>query len=145
VERGLFCWIGDLKFADIRGPDPASRRGSIFLAADYRRGGNGIPTVWLGFGGPMNPNLTPFLLGVLAAASATAALFFLKFWKKTNDSIFLAFAAYFLIEAVNRVALVFMERPNEGIALIYGARLFATLLIIAAILRKNYGKGGGSA
>ena len=92
----------------------------------------------------MNANLMPFLLGVLAAASATAALFFLKFWKSTNDTFFVAFAVYFLIEAVNRVALVFMERPNEGIALIYGARLFATLLIIAAILRKNYGGGRSS-
>ena len=89
----------------------------------------------------MSPNLIPFLLGVLAAASATAALFFMRFWKSTNDTLFVAFAVYFLIEAGNRLALVFMDRPNEGNEWIYGARLFATLLIIAAILKKNFGGG----
>jgi uncharacterized membrane protein HdeD (DUF308 family) len=93
----------------------------------------------------MNPGLVPFLLGFLCALSAVAALYFLKFWKSTNDSLFAAFAAYFVIEGANRLLLVFMERPNEGNQWIYGARLFGTLLIVAAILRKNYGRGGDSA
>ncbi|HEY1261914.1 MAG TPA: DUF5985 family protein [Terriglobales bacterium] len=80
-----------------------------------------------------------FLLGVVATASAVAGLFFLKFWRQSHDIFFLAFAAFFLIEGMNRVVLVFFDKPNEGSPWIYLVRLFALLLILAAILRKNYG------
>lgn len=84
-----------------------------------------------------------FLLGVIATASVTAGWFFLKFWKKTRDVFFLAFAIFFLTEAVTRVALLFFNRPNEGSPWIYLIRLFALLVILAAILHKNYGRGDG--
>jgi len=81
-----------------------------------------------------------FLLGVIATSSLMAGLFFLRFWRDTRDSFFLAFAAFFFIEAGNRVALLFLPRPNEGSPWIYLIRLFALLLILAAILNKNYGR-----
>lgn len=81
-----------------------------------------------------------FFMGVVATASAVAALFFLRFWKDTRDTFFLAFAASFLIEAFNRVALVLSDRPMEGSPWIYVLRLSGFLLIVAAILRKNYGR-----
>ncbi|MBI4902862.1 MAG: hypothetical protein HY820_04455 [Acidobacteria bacterium] len=90
----------------------------------------------------MKPAPTAFLLGVIAAMSATAAVFFLKFWRTTKDPLFVAFACYFAIEGGNKIALIFMERPNEGSQWIYGARLVASLLILGAILRKNYGREG---
>jgi len=40
------------------------------------------------------------------------------------------------------VALLFFAKPNEGSPWIYILRLLALLLIVAAILRKNYGDGG---
>ena len=83
-----------------------------------------------------------FLVGVIATASLTAGMFFLKFWKQTRDSFFLAFAASFLIEGLNRGAVLFLARPNEGSPWIYSVRLLAFLLILAAIVRKNYGKKG---
>ena len=79
-----------------------------------------------------------FLLGVIGTASLTAALFFLRFWKQTHDRLFLAFAAFFAIEAVNRVVLLYLERPNEGSPWIYLFRLFGLLVLLAAILEKNY-------
>ena len=82
-----------------------------------------------------------FLLGVIATASVTAGLFFLKFWRESRDSFFLAFAASFLIEGLNRASLLFLPRPNEGNPWIYLVRLFAFLLILIAIIRKNYGRG----
>ena len=82
-----------------------------------------------------------FLLGVIASSSAIAGLFFLRFWRDTRDPFFLSFAASFLIEALNRVALLFVPRPNEGSPRIYLIRLFASLLILTAIIRKNYGRG----
>ncbi|MEO6078873.1 MAG: DUF5985 family protein [Steroidobacteraceae bacterium] len=80
-----------------------------------------------------------FLLGIIVAASLTAALFFTKFWRKTRDPLFLAFALAFMIEGLNRVGFLFLDRPNEGSPAIYVVRLLAFLLILAAILRKNSG------
>lgn len=80
-----------------------------------------------------------FLLGVIATTSVTAGLFFLKFWRKTRDSLFLAFGASFIIEGLNRCAVLFVQKPNEGSPWIYLVRLLSTLLILAAILRKNLG------
>jgi hypothetical protein len=83
-----------------------------------------------------------FLVGVIATASLTAGLFFLKFWRETRDWFFLAFAASFTIEGLNRVAVLYLPRPNEGSPVIYLVRLFAFLLILIAILKKNYGPNG---
>lgn len=80
-----------------------------------------------------------FLLGVVATASITAGVFFLKFWRATRDSFFLAFAASFLVEGLNRSAVLFADKPNEGGPLTYVVRLLSLLLILGAILRKNYG------
>jgi uncharacterized membrane protein HdeD (DUF308 family) len=81
-----------------------------------------------------------FLLGVIATASLTAGVFFLKFWSKTRDSLFLAFGLAFVIEGLNRCAVLMLAKPNEGSPYIYGVRLLAFLIILAAILHKNYGK-----
>ncbi|HVB35916.1 MAG TPA: DUF5985 family protein [Candidatus Acidoferrales bacterium] len=83
-----------------------------------------------------------FLLGVIVTTSLTAGVFFLKFWRHTRDSLFLAFAIAFIVEGLNRAAVLFAARPNEGSPLIYIVRLFAFLLILAAILKKNYGANG---
>lgn len=81
-------------------------------------------------------------MGVIATSSLTAGVFFLKFWRRTHDSLFLAFAVAFLIEGVNRTALLLVAKPNEGSPAIYIVRLFAFLLILAAILKKNYSANG---
>jgi uncharacterized membrane protein HdeD (DUF308 family) len=79
-----------------------------------------------------------FLLGVIAAASFTATLFFLRFWRDTRDPLFAAFGFYFLVEGINRVVLSTMAHPNEGSPWVYGARLIALLVLLGAIVRKNY-------
>ena len=79
-----------------------------------------------------------FLLGLIATASITAGLFFLKFWRNTGDSFFLSFGASFIIEGLNRSAVLFVNRPNEGSPWTYLVRLLSFLLILVAILRKNY-------
>jgi uncharacterized membrane protein HdeD (DUF308 family) len=81
-----------------------------------------------------------FMLGVIATSSVTAGVFFLKFWSKTRDSLFLAFGLAFLIEGLNRCAFLSLARPNEGNPYIYLVRLLSFLLILGAILYKNYGK-----
>jgi uncharacterized membrane protein HdeD (DUF308 family) len=71
--------------------------------------------------------------------STTAGVFFLKFWRSTRDVLFLAFAAFFLLEALDRSTLFVFSRSNEGSPWIYLIRLIAMLAILAAILKKNYG------
>jgi hypothetical protein len=85
--------------------------------------------------------LEGFLLGIIVTASLTAAAFFLKFWRSSRDPLFLAFALAFFIEGVNRTTFLLVDRPNEGSPAIYAVRLLAFLLILAAILRKNRGRG----
>ena len=82
-----------------------------------------------------------FLLGIIVSASLTAALFFLKFWRSTRDVLFLSFALAFAVEGLNRISFLFLQRPNEGSPAIYVVRLLAYLLILAAIISKNRGRG----
>ena len=85
--------------------------------------------------------IEPFLLGMTTMASLVASLFFLKFWWGSRDSLFLAFAAFFLLDGVERIVLIlFFPKPGEGSPWIYMIRLVALLGVVAAILGKNYGR-----
>ncbi len=85
-------------------------------------------------------NIEYFLLGVIATSSITATMFFFKFWKRTRDALFLCFGIAFLIEGLNRIAILRSDHPNEASPWIYVVRLAAYLIILAGILRKNYGQ-----
>jgi uncharacterized membrane protein HdeD (DUF308 family) len=78
-----------------------------------------------------------FLIGVIATTSVVAGLFFLRFWKRTQDPLFLAFGIAFLIEGINRVRFLSLADPAEGEPSIYLIRLLAYLLIAGAIIHKN--------
>jgi len=81
-----------------------------------------------------------FLLGVIVTCSLVAAGFFWRFWRTTRDLLFLAFAAAFLLEGLNRTAFLFLASPHAGDAYIYIVRLLSYLLILAAIINKNLAK-----
>ena len=78
--------------------------------------------------------MVQLISGVLVAGYLVAALFFLRFRRETGDRLFLVFSVAFAILAVQRMALALTTR-NE--TLIYGLRLLAFLLILAAIIDKN--------
>ena len=79
-----------------------------------------------------------FLLGGIAVASFTAALFFLRYWLSTRDRFFLLFAGSFLIEAASRLYMAMTSSWNEeGLPLHYTVRLLAYGLILLAIWDKN--------
>jgi hypothetical protein len=84
-----------------------------------------------------HPTLDLFLLGYIAALSAAAVLFFLRYWKETRDSLFLSFAVFFAVEGGTRAFDVSTTSPNLIIGWVYILRLLAVLLIVAAILRRN--------
>ena len=78
-----------------------------------------------------------FLVGVITTASLASGVFFLKFWRDTRDKLFLVFAIAFIVEGVNRAAVLMLPQPNEGRPVIYLVRCFAFLLIVAGIINKN--------
>jgi hypothetical protein len=78
-----------------------------------------------------------FLIGVIATASVASALFFLRFWRDSRDSLFLAFGLAFLIEGLNRATMLFLDHPSEGTPRIYIVRCVAFLIILAGIVNKN--------
>lgn len=86
----------------------------------------------------MTPMTEGFLVGIIFTASLVASLFFFKFWRRTRDILFLAFGMAFLIEALNRLSMLMTAHPNDSGPWYYLARMFAFLLIVAAILHKNY-------
>jgi Family of unknown function (DUF5985) len=85
----------------------------------------------------MISNLAAVLSGAVAMASLAAALFFLKFWRRTSDTFFLLFSMAFAIDVVSRTAIGVTGDFNELDPEFYGLRLLTFALIIAAILIKN--------
>jgi len=85
----------------------------------------------------MLPTTYSFFTGVLAALYAVAGLFFLGFWKRTRDALFVSFALAFLLLALNQIVLALGGLEREEQSWVYVLRLLAFLLIIGAIVRKN--------
>jgi hypothetical protein len=80
------------------------------------------------------------LLGAIVMASLAVGLFFLRFWRDTDDRFFLFFAAAFWIEGMNRVAQALSTVSEEREPFFYLVRLISYLLIIAAVVDKNRSK-----
>ena len=81
-----------------------------------------------------------FFAGFLAAGFLACGLFFFRFWRKSHDQLFIAFALAFLLLALQQVLVVFLGLPDEERAWIYLLRALAFVIIIAAIVRKNMQK-----
>jgi uncharacterized membrane protein HdeD (DUF308 family) len=82
-------------------------------------------------------NLVSVLSGAAAMASFVAMLFFLRFWRQTQDSFFLFFAVAFGIDAAMRLVLGVGHFSEETEPLIYLARAASFASIIIAVVRKN--------
>jgi hypothetical protein len=80
---------------------------------------------------------TQLIAGAVIMGLATAALFFLRFWTRTRDRLFLYFAAAFGLLAVNRLLVSTLDIAREEQSWVYVIRLVAFCLIIVAILLKN--------
>lgn len=86
----------------------------------------------------MTPSeLSALVAGLLTAGFLVCGLFFLRFWARTHDRLFLAFAIAFWLIAANQAAPVVMGLDREDAAGVYLLRLGAFLLIIVAVLSKN--------
>jgi hypothetical protein len=80
--------------------------------------------------------LNRFLLGMLVMACAVVGAFFLRFWRKTRDRLFLIFALAFWLLGLNWGLLAFVQ-TDETRTWLYVLRLVAFCLIIYGIVDKN--------
>ena len=78
-----------------------------------------------------------FLSGAVAFGFVIAGLFFLRFWRRTRDQLFLSFSLAFWLLGLGQTILALAEVPIEERSWIYLIRLAAFSLILLAIVRKN--------
>jgi hypothetical protein len=90
-----------------------------------------------------DPIMVAFTSGAAGLECVVAGLFFLRFWRRTGESLFLAFAFAFWVLGGGAVLPVLLGRPAQMHGEVYLLRLAAFLLIILAILGKNLTSRGG--
>ena len=81
--------------------------------------------------------LNPFMSGAVVMGFWLAGLFFLRFWKRTQDELFLAFTLAFWLLGLAQALLAFSVVPVEERSWLFLIRLAAFILILGAIWRKN--------
>jgi len=84
-----------------------------------------------------DPMTVAFYSGASGLECLIAGLFFLRFWRRTGEGLFLAFAVAFWLLGANAVIPTLLGRPAQAHGEVYLLRLAAFLLIILAILAKN--------
>jgi hypothetical protein len=70
-----------------------------------------------------------------------ATLFFLRFWRKTADRLFLAFAIAFALLALNQGLAQWLGAADERVGYTYLLRIVGFILILVAIIDKNLQRG----
>jgi hypothetical protein len=81
--------------------------------------------------------LNDFLAGAIVMGFSVAALMFLKFWKRTREALFLAFAGSFLLLGITQALLTLGDFQDEERSWLYLLRLAAFLLILFAMWWQN--------
>jgi hypothetical protein len=82
-------------------------------------------------------HVNEFILGLNVMAAVVVALFFLRFWRKTRDRLFVIFSIAFLLLAANWFLVALLRYPEDKVALFYVLRLLAFIAIIVGIVDKN--------
>ena len=78
-----------------------------------------------------------FLSGAVTLGFLTIALYFLRFWRRSGDALFAAFAGAFALLGLNQALLVLINVPVEERSWVYILRIAAFVLILSAIAQKN--------
>ncbi len=84
-----------------------------------------------------------FISGLITMGMAVSGLFFFSFWRRTRETLFIAFAVAFWLLALNQALATILHAPEETRSWIYLIRLLAFLIIIVAIVIKNTGRDPG--
>jgi hypothetical protein len=81
--------------------------------------------------------LYTFLSGAVTTGFVVAGLFFLRFWKRTGDLLFAAFAMAFWLLGLTQALLALSNIPVEERSWLYLLRLAAFSIILVSIGLKN--------
>ena len=81
--------------------------------------------------------LYDFLSGAVAFGFLVCGLFFLRFWRRTHEGLFLSFGLAFFLLGIGQSVLALGNIPTEERGSLYLIRLAAFLLILAGIYRAN--------
>ena len=81
--------------------------------------------------------LIDFLSGAVTMGFVIAGLFFLRFWKRTREGLFIAFAFAFWLLGLTQGLLTFTNIPVEERSWLFLLRLAAFSLILISIWLKN--------
>ena len=81
--------------------------------------------------------LVTFVGGLVTMGFAIAGLFFLRFWRRTRDGLFLSFAFAFWLFGLNTAVIALRIVPTENQSFVYLLRLAGYALIIVAVIAKN--------
>ena len=82
--------------------------------------------------------IVAYLSGAVTLGYLVAGAFFLRFWRKTGDRLFLAFGVAFgLLLAVNQILATAIDAGDERVIYAYLLRVLEFVLILAAIVDKN--------
>ena len=79
-----------------------------------------------------------FLSGAVTLAYILASTYFVHFWRRTADRLFLAFALAFALLALNQLAVFVMGVDDERYNYAYVLRVLGFVLILLAIVDKNW-------
>jgi hypothetical protein len=78
-----------------------------------------------------------FLAGTVTFAYVISGFYFLRFWRRTSDRLFLNFAAAFALLALNQIVMSFLGDQDERTTFAFILRILAFVLILVAIVDKN--------
>jgi hypothetical protein len=78
-----------------------------------------------------------FLSGAIAMAYFVSGMYFLRFWRKTDDRLFLSFAVAFWLLAANQTIVSLLGAADERSGYAYILRVLGFVIILLAIADKN--------
>ena len=81
--------------------------------------------------------LYDFLAGAVSFGFVICSLLFVRFWRRTREGLFLAFALAFALLGIGQTILALGNLPTEERGSVYLIRLAAFLTILGAICWKN--------
>lgn len=89
--------------------------------------------------------LAAFVSGVITMGYVVIGAFFLRFWRRTHDRLFMIFAVAFWLLALNYIMFAISGDAAHETGWAYLIRLAAFCLIIFTILAKNLPLFGAAA
>jgi hypothetical protein len=86
--------------------------------------------------------MNEFIAGAIVLGYIVVGVFFLRFWRRTSDTLFAIFALAFFVLAGNSAVVTLSGIEREALSWVYLLRAAAFTLIIVAIIRKNLPRRG---